>query len=301
VATDHISGLEISRLEVAADLLFAEALRWHAGRLWFSDIRRRALLSVDEIGTTTVVAEFDDFPGGIGFLPSGDVLVVMMLTRRLLRVRPSGEQSLHCDLSGLAGLLLSDMVVDSRGGAFVSSRGTSPAVGERIDTLIRVDADGAARTVAAGGLDGPNGLALTAGAARLVVAETGGQRLTRFDIEDDGSLGPASTFADATGCSPDGITLDEVGAVWFASPYTSEVVRVTESGVTRRVEAIDGGHPTSCTLGGADASTLFFTSVVSKDERTLSAWLFAQDPLLAPPTSASIFGLSVDVPGTGSP
>jgi sugar lactone lactonase YvrE len=83
-----------------------------------------------------------------------------------------------------------------------------------------VDPDGAATRVA-DGVHFPNGLVMTPGGT-LVVAETLGQRLTAFDVGEDGTLGrprPWATFASepaagfpeaiASGAiTPDGIWLD---------------------------------------------------------------------------------------------
>jgi sugar lactone lactonase YvrE len=106
----------------------------------------------------------------------------------------------------------------------------------------------------------------------LVVAETLGQRLTAFDVGEDGTLGtprPWATFAPepaagfpeaiASGAvTPDGICLDAEGAIWVADMAGGAAVRVLEGGeVTDVVPAGEGLTAFAVALGGEDGRTLF--------------------------------------------
>jgi sugar lactone lactonase YvrE len=117
----------------------------------------------------------------------------------------------------------------------------------------------------------PNGLVMTQDGT-LVVAETLGQRLTAFDVGDDGALGaprPWATFAPgpaagfpaaiASGAiTPDGICLDAEGAIWVADMAGGAAVRVLEGGeVTDVVPAGEGLTAFAVALGGEDGRTLF--------------------------------------------
>src|SRR5262249_57229246 len=75
----------------------------------------------------------------------------------------------------------------------------------------------------------------------------------------DGSLQNRRVFAEVAGTYPDGLCLDDDGAVWFGSPYTDEFVRVRDGGeVTDRL-AMPGG--VACVLGDHDRHTLFLLGV----------------------------------------
>src|SRR6185503_539141 len=76
----------------------------------------------------------------------------------------------------------------------------------------------------------PNGSVVTPDGGTLIVAETFGNKLTAFDIEDDGSLSGRRTWAELPGRSPDGICLDAEGAVWVADASGHACVRVLEGG-----------------------------------------------------------------------
>src|SRR3984957_8014500 len=97
--------------------------------------------------------------------------------------------------------------------------------------LIRVDPGGQV-SVAADGLEFPNGTVITPDGGTLIVAETLGRRLSAFDVAVDGSLSNRRVWADLSGhgIAPDGICLDASGAVWVANAGGRSAVRVCEGG-----------------------------------------------------------------------
>ena len=88
-----------------------------------SDMHDQKVLRVALSGTFDVVVQLaDDQPSGLGWLPNGDLLIVAMSSRRLLRFDGT-EISVHADLSELASGICNDMVVDSAGRAYVGNFG----------------------------------------------------------------------------------------------------------------------------------------------------------------------------------
>ncbi|HMA47133.1 MAG TPA: SMP-30/gluconolactonase/LRE family protein, partial [Frankiaceae bacterium] len=104
---------------VATGFSYLEGPRWHAGRLWASDVYAHRVVAVAPDGAVEKVAEVPAQPSGLGWLPDGRLLIVSMRDRRVLRREPSGELVEHADLSGLASWHLNDMVVDAAGRAYV--------------------------------------------------------------------------------------------------------------------------------------------------------------------------------------
>ena len=66
-------------------------------------------------GARRPCVEVEGQPSGLGWLPDGDLLVVSMKDRRVLRRAADGTVSVHADVSALTGGHLNDMIVDRHG------------------------------------------------------------------------------------------------------------------------------------------------------------------------------------------
>lgn len=252
-------------------LCFPEGPRWHDGALWLSDMHDRKVVRVTLDGQRHDVCEVPGWPSGLGWLADGDLLIVSMTDRRLLRF--DGTQlAQHADLAPLASFHCNDMVVDGGGRAYVGNFGFDLHAGQAPTPaeLICVGPDGSARIVA-DDLHFPNGTVITPDGRTLIVAESWGARLTAFDMAPDGELAGRRIWAGLPdGAVPDGICLDADGGIWAASPSTSECLRLTEGGnVTHRVAVNQGAF--ACMLGGADGRTLFILTAASSDPDTCRA------------------------------
>ena len=270
-------------------LAFPESPRWHDGKLWFSDMFMHRVMTVTADGKVETVISVPQQPSGLGWLPDGRILVVSMLDRRLLRLDPSGL-TVAAELGDMAHYHCNDMVVDRHGRAYIGNFGfdfltKQPA---KATVLILVTPDGKKRVVAEDMLF-PNGAVITPDGGTLIVAETYGARLTAFAIAEDGSLTGRRLWAQLKGATADGICLDAEGAIWAASPISSEVVRVREGGeITHRIAVETQGI--ACMLGGEDRRTLFILSaplVAAEEGRALKR--------------GRIETARVDIPGAGLP
>lgn len=247
-------------------LIFPETPRWHGGRLWLTDryAQRVMTLSPRDI-VETVMQLDDDRPGGLGWLPDGTLLIIAIETRHLYRLGTARQPELHADLSEMTPWPCNDMIVDAAGRAYIGNYGYdidggAPLVSTK---LIRVDPNGRGAVVG-GPVIFPNGIALAADGQTLIVAETHANRLSAFHIDSDGELHAHRTWAELGAATPDGICLDEEGAVWVASPKTHEVLRVLEGGqIAARIKP--RGIPYACVLGGADRRTLFVCTAQTSD------------------------------------
>jgi len=239
-------------------LMFAEAPRWRAGRLWFSDFFRRQVLSCSLAGDLRVEIDgLDDSPSGLGWRPDGTLLFVSMHRQRLMAW--DGERvAMVADLSARAGGPCNDLLVDTAGRAYVGNFGFDlyAQAEPQPTTLQRVDPDGSVSAVA-DGLWFPNGMALSPDGRTMVVAETWGHRLTAFDVDARGDLSGRRVFAELPGGFPDGLCMDAEGAIWVADARGHDVLRVVEGRgvVERRVSGEMRSY--ACMLGGDDGCTLF--------------------------------------------
>ena len=275
---------------IASGFAYPEGPRWHEGNLWFADQHAGVVHRISAAGERLESFAVEGSPSGMGWLPGGDLIVVSMDGRRILR-RADGVLRLHADLSAFHAAQSNDMVVDASGRAYVGNIGFDFDRGEapRLTMLLAVEPEGTARRVA-DDLLCPNGTVLTPDGRTLIVAESLASRLTAFDVAADGSLSSRRVFAEVPGHVPDGICLDAEGQIWAASPFARSVVRVREGGeITARVD-IEGAGAFACVLGGEDRRDLYVCCAASHRR--------AESPALS---SGRIEVARVEVPGAGLP
>ena len=270
-------------------LIFPEGPRWHAGKLWFSDMQSLRVMTVDAAGKSEIIIEVKGAPSGLGWLPDGRLQVVSMLDRRLLRLDGNGLVEV-ADLNHLASFHCNDMVMDRQGRAYIGNFGFDYAANAPVKPaeIVLVTPEGHARVVAQDLLF-PNGTVIAPDGQTLIVAETFGNRLTAFDIDSDGSLKNRRIWAELEGVFPDGICLDAEGAIWVAAPHPGDVIRVIEGGtISHRVTV--STRPYACMLGGDDRCTLFVCTAGSA----------IPDEVRVMP-GGKIETIEVEVPGAGLP
>lgn len=240
-------------------LAFPEAPRWHDDRLWFVDFIQGAVFKAEPHGAPEVLAQVPGTPGGLGFLPDGTPLVVSQREFALYAIAADGRLVRHADLSGLARGAANELLVDPQGRAYVGHHGFDFFAGAALQpsSLLLVESDGRVREVAED-LIFPNGTALAPDGKTLILAESFANRLSAFDVAADGGLSNRRIWAALDDHTPDGICLDEEGAVWAASPMTGRFLRVREGGrILDEIDAGNGRWAVACVLGGADRNTLF--------------------------------------------
>lgn len=243
-------------------LYFPESPRWHNERLWFSDMHGLKVMAVDVKGNSEVIVETKYSPSGLGWLPGGDLMIVSMPDRHLLRYDGHTINEM-ADLSPLVKYKCNDMVVDRDGYAYIGNFGFDIDAGESpVSTiLIGVSPEGEIKEVA-NDLVFPNGMVISADGKTLVVAESFANRLTAFDIQKDKSLSNKRVWAKLDDYVPDGIAMDIKGGIWVASAMHNLVLRVEEDGIiTDKVEVSQTAF--ACAIGGLINNILFVCTAKS--------------------------------------
>jgi len=250
-------------------LVFPEGPRWHEGRLWFSDMHARKVIALDTDGNAETAVEVANLPSGLGWTPGGDLLIVSMNDRRLLRFDGSRLDTV-ADLSDLAHFPCNDMAVDRDGYAYIGSFGFDLHGGGNPEpaNLVMVAPTGDAQTVA-GELMFPNGTVITPDGRTLIIAETRGSRLTAFDVKGDKTLENRRVWAAVSGYFPDGIDMDPDGEIWVATPGTGNIIRVKAGGeITREMALSQDSY--ACAVGGENHDILFIcTAKTSRPQDAL--------------------------------
>ncbi len=262
-------------------IVYGEGPRWHDGRLWFSDGPAGKVYSAGEAGDVAVEVEIPR-ASGLGWLPDGTLVVSALFDAKIYHIDAIGQVTATYDHSDLA-FSTNDLLVAPDGRTYVDLYGAEGGIG-------LVDRDGGMQVVASG-LALPNGLAFLPDASTLLVSETRGSRILSFMANPDGSLGAPSVFADlGPERHPDGLCVDEEGAVWVGCYDSGEFLRVLAGGtVTHRVE-IERGWSVAPALGGSDGRTLYMVV----DDTT-------HEGLVNGESTGWIMQARVDVPGAGSP
>lgn len=203
------------------------ARAWHDGKLFVSDFYTRRVLAFGPDGSFETVAEVPHQPSGLGWDQQGRMLIVSMLDRTLLRREHDGRITVVADLQEWCPAPANDMVVDSRGRAYIGNFGELAGLGAT--NIVRVDPDGTI-AIAAKDVFCPNGACITPDQRTFLLAETFASRISAFDIADDGSLINRRTWAkfaerieteelreaaEALPLLPDGICLDAEGCLWL--------------------------------------------------------------------------------------
>ncbi|MFZ0668662.1 MAG: SMP-30/gluconolactonase/LRE family protein [Acidimicrobiales bacterium] len=244
---------------VVDGLTFAEGLRWHDHRLWFSDMYANEVHTWSDSRGDEIVVRTESSPSGLGWTLDGELLIASMEDRLLLRVDGTGGTTVFADLSAHTPHPINDMVIDTDGRAYIGefgfdlNGGADPSPG----VIIAVEPDGTHKVVAED-LTFPNGMVITDLGRTLVFAETFAGRLSALDKNDDGTLSnPRLWAALPEGATPDGICIDSEGAVWAATIGTGECIRVAEGGEILDRVNVGETLAIACCLGGREGRTLF--------------------------------------------
>jgi sugar lactone lactonase YvrE len=211
---------------ILTGLTFGEGPRWRNGKLYFSDFYKFTVNCFDPAsGANEVILQLPkdvSSPSGLGWLPDGRMLVVSMQDMKLLVVE-NGKASEYADLKSICEFWPNDMITAKNGTCYVGNfgfdLGAVRAQGLDVEqhmkpgTLAIVRPDGSV-SKGPGGMMFANGPVITPDGKVFIVAETFANRLSMFDIEEDGSLTNRRVFAETPGTRPDGICLCEDGSIW---------------------------------------------------------------------------------------
>lgn len=195
----------------------------------------------------------------------------------LLDLPANRRMSLGSVDRGIVGNRLNDAKADPLGRIWA---GTMPASCDRPSgAFYRIDPDGLIVHA-----DGPytiaNGPAIDPDGRFLLHTDTALGTIFRFDIRDDGSLGPRTPFIlfEPGWGNPDGMTFDAEGGLWVACWGASCVTRFDPKGARERAIALPASQITSCAFAGPDLARMFVTSAADGVDEEHGGALFEVDP-----------------------
>lgn len=247
------------------------------GGLFFSDVLAGGVYRLDPSGTIDTVVPKRRGVGGIALHADGGVVVS---GRDLVHVR-DGETRRIFGLDGLPGW--NDLCTDAEGRVYagalrfaVFDPDAQPVAGE----CWRVDAPGEA-TLLYDGIVHANGIGLSPDGRTLYHSDTRAGVVVVHDLDPSGKAHGRRELPFPQG-QPDGLALDETGAVWVASFGGGRVERFLPDGTHERSLEVPARMVTSLCFAGVDRRDLLVVSADNSEE---------------PERRGSIFRTRVDVAG----
>ena len=251
---------ELSVLAAGFDTLEGPAFDRH-GNLFFVDWVRHSVMRRSPNGKLCEFYNTGGIPAGLAFHPDGSLWVADEGDdiHGLLRIACDGKASIV--VNEYAGQPLNganDLVFDQHGNVYFSdpwgSSGQNPIGG-----FYRYTAAGELQQLDTG-LAFPNGVALTSDGQYVILGETYRNRLLRYPIAADGTVGPREIWAETTLPSgPDGMAFAADGQLYVAHHGAGTVDIFAPDGTLTGSIAVPGSSVTNVAFGGQDRKTLVIT------------------------------------------
>ena len=236
---------------------------WHNERgLFFSDVKAGGVYSVTLDGVVTIAFEHRRGIGGMALHASGDGMIV---SGRNVAYKPfDGGPTIEllAQSTGNPAVGFNDITTDSIGRVYAGELGGSPFDATRgtPGDLWMIDTDGS-NTVVGHDVLLTNGLGFSPDGRTLYHSDSLRAAVMKYDVHDDGTLGPKQHFAYMVRGHPDGLVVSEDGAVWVALASGGSGVGVYNADGTHRAH-IEIPMPmcTSVCFGGPDLRQLYIVS-----------------------------------------
>ncbi len=256
---------EVKWEKVADNLSFPEGPAWNGkDALFFSNCNGGFISKVDATGHSVwLKAQAEPFlfekTNGMTFGKDGALYACEFGRKAILRFTMDGKSSVYAELTGDKKLNgPNDLAFDPKGNLYFSDPGAYSRE-NRNGGVYRVDAVTKELRKVKDDLGFPNGLAFSADAKTLYLAESAFERVLKLDVHEDGSLGKPSVFAEMPGGDPDGMNFDIEGNLYVAH-FGGHAIRVyTPDGKLVRKIDVPGKKPSNVEFAGPDLKTLYVT------------------------------------------
>jgi gluconolactonase len=135
---------------------------------------------------------------------------------------------------------------------------------QRDGRVFRIERETGEVVLVAENLAFPNGIAFSADAKNLYICESAMNRIIKYSVNKEGTLGDKSEFVKLPNGDPDGIAFDQKGNIYAAHYGTGTVFVIDPEGkIISEIKIPDGEKTTNVDFGGPDMRTLFITDAKS--------------------------------------
>jgi gluconolactonase len=234
------------------------------GGLYFSDIRPNRIHHLEPGGKIALIREQSNGANGLAVTKDGDLLAAEGDGKRISRRSRDGTVTTVTEgMEGRPFLSPNDLILDAKGGIYITDPGPRPVVPGRPTYVYYLPAGAKQPAVIEDKIARPNGLTLTRDGKTLIVDDTIGPIVFAYDVEPDGSVKNKRTFAQLREI-PEG---KESGADGMALDREDRVYITTVAGV--QVFDAKGGYlgtikvprqPANAAFAGPDRRVLYITA-----------------------------------------
>ena len=213
------------------------------------------------------VGDLGGEPNGICLDADGRVIVANITGGSVQRLDPATGRHdvLATEASGRKTTSPNSPFVDGQGGSGSRTAPTAPRSSTRSWSRPATDSSSASATGGARSWPTTCGSRTASPSMRASASSTWRRRprdrVTRFPIRGDGSLGAREQYGPDLGTAPDGIAFDEAGNLWVVLPILNGLGLVTPSGGWEIVVEDPASQvmklPTNLCFGGPDRRTVY--------------------------------------------
>ena len=232
-------------------------------------------LSMWDGGSVSTVHQQDGCGhNGLALTARNTFLVACFFSSAVLELDREGNElrSWDADSSGTKFISPNDFSVASDGGIYMTVFGPwDPKPMSIVGTVVYLAPGSNEWVVVADDLNFPNGLALTPDGRILYVTETAGNRILRFQVNEDGSLGARENFVflnildgstpEDMWLGPDGMKVDQAGNLYITQYPGGKMYKVDKEGNLLHVFRFSGDGVTNLTFGDTEEE-IFVTYVI---------------------------------------
>ena len=234
------------------------------GGLYFSDIRPNRIHYLDPGGKISLVREQTNGANGLALTRDGDLIAAEGEGKRISKRSRDGMVTTVTE--GIAGkpfLSPNDVLVDAKGGIYITDPGPRPVVPGRTAYVYYLPVGAKEPVVLDDQIARPNGVTLTRDGKTLIVNDTLGPTVYAYDVLPDGGVKNKRTFAQLLDI-PEG---KESGADGMALDREDRLYVTTVAGV--QVFDAAGKHlgtikvprqPANAGFAGPDKRVLYITA-----------------------------------------
>jgi gluconolactonase len=234
------------------------------GGLYFSDIRPNKIYQLEPGGKIALIREQTNGSNGLAVTKDGEIFAAEGNGQRISKRSADGTVTTVTESAGGKPFLSpNDLIIDARGGLYITDPGPRPVVPGRPTSVSYLPPGAKDAIIIDGDVARPNGLTLTRDGKTLIVDDTIGPVVFAYDVQPDGSVKNKRPFGQLRDI-PEG---KESGADGMALDSEDRVYITTLTGV--QVFDAKGQHlgtikvprqPANVAFGGPDKRTLYITA-----------------------------------------